>query len=66
MDGEFTEKVKEKRQKRGISITLLDVPVSVNRRLKGYQRRISVERGKKLNLKTAYVEFLKEHTKDLV
>ena len=60
---EKTEKTAFPRRKRGVSITLKDVPVKVNEKLKDYQRTISAERGKKINLKTAYVEFLKIHTK---
>lgn len=61
---EVKEKLEVKKgRKRGITLTLPGVPNKVNEKIKAYQRTISAERGKKINLKTAYVEFLKEHTR---
>lgn len=57
------DQIKEKKQvKHGKTLTLTGIPSAVNNRLKEYQRDISFKRGKKFNLKTAYVEFLKEVT----
>lgn len=63
---EVKEKLEVKKaRRRGITLTLPGVPAKVNEKVKGYQRKISAERGKKYNLKAAYVEFLKEATKSL-
>lgn len=64
MDGEVKEKL-EVKKKSGVTLILKGIPTRVNQRIKTYQRKISAERGKKFNLKTSYVEFLKEATKSI-
>jgi hypothetical protein len=67
MDGKDSEKPQQvKTHKRGKTLTLTGIPSKVNDRIKDYQRRISAARGRKINLKTAYVEYLKEKTADPV
>jgi hypothetical protein len=62
MDGE----VKEKDQKRTVSVTIPEVPISVHNKIKLYRRKIMLERKKDYGMMAAYAEFLKEHTKNLV
>lgn len=64
MEGEVKEK-QQKQTTKGVNVNLKDVPKRVNEKLKEYQRKISAERGRKFNLKTSYVEFLKEATKSI-
>lgn len=59
------DEVKEKDQKRTVSITIPDVPVSVHNKIKLYRRKIMLERKKDYGMMAAYAEFLKEHTKNL-
>lgn len=61
MDGE----VKEKDQKRTVSVTIPEVPISVHNKIKLYRRKIMLERKKDYGMMAAYAEFLKEHTKNL-
>jgi hypothetical protein len=64
MEGQVKEKIEgvKKAGRRGKTLTLVGIPSRVNSKIADYQKKISYERGKKYNLKTAYVEFLKEKT----
>lgn len=57
--------VKEKEQKKTVSVTIPDVPISVHNKIKLYRRKIMAERKKDYGMMAAYAEFLKEHTKAL-
>jgi hypothetical protein len=57
--------VKEKDQKRTVSITIPDVPLSVHNKMKLYRRKIMVEHKKDYGMMAAYNEFLKEQTKNI-
>ena len=58
--------VNEKEQKRNtLSVTIPGVPVSVHNKIKLYRRQIMLDRKKDYGMMAAYLEFLKEKTKDL-
>lgn len=66
MEGEVKENIEHKDRKlkrRSVSITLTGIPMSVHERINDYKRDINAKRRKDLNLKQAYVEWLKETTK---
>lgn len=57
--------VKEKDQKKTVSVTIPDVPISVHNKIKLYRRKIMIDRNKDFGMMAAYNEFLKEHTKNI-
>lgn len=61
------DEVKEKAEVRKgpVTLTLTDIPRSVHNRILKYRRKLNSERQKDFNLKTSYVEFLKEATKSI-
>jgi len=48
-----------------ISITVPGVPLTVNKKIAKYRKRINFERNKDFNQMEAYAEWLKESTKTL-
>ena len=48
-----------------ISITVPGVPLTVNKKIAKYRKKINFERNKDFNQMQAYAEWLKESTKDL-
>lgn len=66
MEVENSEKVKKERKGPIKSLSLANVPRSVHNVMTDYQKKIIGERRKFFTVKQAYVEFLKEHTKNLV
>lgn len=63
MEGQDNEKVNRQVKRRSVSITLKSIPMSVHKRIIEYRRDINAKRRVDLNLKQAYVEWLKETTK---
>lgn len=62
----MSAEVNEKEQKRTtISVTIPGIPVSVHNKIKLYRRKIMLERSKDYGMMAAYLEFLKEKTKEL-
>jgi hypothetical protein len=57
--------VKEKDQKRTVSVTIPDVPMSVHNKIKLYRRKIMVDHNKDYGMMAAYNEALKEFAKNL-
>jgi hypothetical protein len=62
MESEVKEKleVKQKTKSNTTGITLEGIPLWVHKRVKAFQLKISSELGRKLTVKEAYIEFLKE------
>jgi hypothetical protein len=65
MDSEVKEKLEgpKKRRSNVTAITLFGVPLWVHKRMREYALKLSVEKGKKVTMREAYVEFLKEALK---
>lgn len=65
METENKEKIKKSRKGPIKGLTLNNIPRSVHKKIGDYQLKIGGERGRFYDIKEAYVEFLKEHTKNL-
>jgi hypothetical protein len=62
MEGE-DKKNEESKKSSSVTLTLSRIPRRVHNKLKEYRKKVNHEKNKDLNLKEAYVEFLKEMTK---
>lgn len=64
----ISDEIKEKplNNRTSVSMILKGIPMPVHRKIIQYNRKLSASRGKDFNLASAYVEFLKEYTKNLV
>jgi hypothetical protein len=63
----ISDEIKEKtlNNRKSVSMILKEIPMPVHRKIIQYNRKLSASRGKDFNLAAAYVEFLKEYTRNL-